>query len=110
MDRLAFSYYAMGHVHDRNFASEQRQRRALAYAGSTEVVEEREADKAALYGKGFYVVELDGDVATISPVSLESVRPFLTYRRTVETEEELERLRRQIESDVLGRSWLKPRS
>ncbi len=108
LDRIAFSYYAMGHVHDRNFASEQKQRRALAYAGSTEVVEEREADKVALYGKGFYVVELDGDVATISPVSLESVRPFLTYRRTVETEEELKRLRREIESDVLERDWLKP--
>ncbi|HDM92169.1 MAG TPA: DNA repair exonuclease [Candidatus Korarchaeota archaeon] len=108
LDRLAFSYYAMGHVHDRNFANEQRQRRALAYAGSTEIVEEREADKLALYGKGFYVVELEGDEALISPVSLKSVRPFLTYRRTVNTERELEDLQAKIESEVLRGNWSKP--
>ncbi len=108
LDRLAFSYYAMGHVHDRNFPRRAAHRRPIAYSGSLEVVEEREADKLAVYGKGFYVVELDGGEADISPVNLSSIRPFLVFRERVDDPRGLEELTSRIEREVGGRSWGKP--
>ncbi|RLG41164.1 MAG: hypothetical protein DRO01_03015 [Thermoproteota archaeon] len=108
LDRLAFSYYAMGHVHDRNFPRRTSQRRPIAYSGSLEVVEEREADKLEVYGKGFYVVELDGEEASISPVNLGSIRPFLVFRERVDSAEGLEELASRIEARVAGGTWAKP--
>lgn len=108
LDRLAFSYYAMGHVHDRNFPRKTTQRRPIAYSGSLEVVEEREADKLEVYGKGIYVVELEGGEARISPLNLRSIRPFFVFRERVDDPGRLERLADEIEGRVGGRAWDKP--
>ena len=80
------SYYAFGHLHSRikvRFGEGY-----LAYAGSTEIVRRDEIGSCKEKGKGFYLVDLEGDEVEIHEVDLD-IRPQIK----VEVEEkELEKV------------------
>jgi len=67
------TYYAFGHIHPRTI--EPFGGGYLAYAGSTEIMRRSEIQSWRNRGKGFYIVDLDGDFPDVQEISLESVRP-----------------------------------
>lgn len=71
----SFSYYAMGHLHDRHEARPDGLGGPLAYPGSTEV-----AIHEGITGhrKGFYEVDLSGDEASLSWIPLKT-RPHVSF-------------------------------
>ncbi|WP_290597207.1 MULTISPECIES: metallophosphoesterase family protein [unclassified Archaeoglobus] len=75
------TYYALGHLHSRIAA--RFGDGYLAYAGSTEIIRKDEISSWSKKGKGFYLVDLDGDEVTIHEVNLD-IRPQLE----VEVEED----------------------
>ncbi len=77
-----FDYYALGHIHRR--IQEDFGGGVLAYAGSTEMWRIDEYEDARRQGKGFYLVDLDGDCPEVAKVDLET-RGFV--RRQVKIEE-----------------------
>ena len=69
-----FDYYAFGHIHRRvikNFG-----KGILAYPGSIDVWRLDEVLDYKKQGKGFYIVDLDGDLPEIQKIDLEGVRVF----------------------------------
>ena len=80
MDELPrnFKYYAMGHLHNRVQASFGNG--MLAYSGSTEIIRSNEISEWEKYGKGFYIVDLDGSKVSIGEINLENVRPQLKVK------------------------------
>lgn len=100
----SFDYYALGHIHKRIIDDFGRGR--LAYAGSTEIWS---ADEVAGYrkkGKGFYMVDLDGDLPEVTPIDLELPREIIRETITEEevpaaTETLLERITALAEKPVL---------
>jgi len=68
-----FDYYALGHLHKRIKVSYGRG--ILAYSGSTEIVEMSEIEEYKKNGKGFYIVDLSGDVPDVQNVNLSCIRP-----------------------------------
>jgi len=66
------TYYAFGHLHSRFTVKFGRGH--LAYAGSTEILRRDEISSWSRRGKGFYLVDLDGDEAEIHEVNLD-IRP-----------------------------------
>jgi len=70
-----FSYYAMGHLHDRHEARPGGLGGPMAYPGSTEV-----AIHEGITGhkKGFYEVDLSGDGASLSWIGLDT-RPHVSF-------------------------------
>jgi len=80
MDELPrnFTYYAMGHLHNRIQASFSDG--ILAYSGSTEIIRSNEIDEWEKHGKGFYVADIESDKVRLREVNLESVRPQLKIK------------------------------
>ena len=70
-----FSYYAMGHLHDRHEARPAGLGGPMAYPGSTEV-----AIHEGITGhkKGFYEVDLSGGEASLSWIGLDT-RPHISF-------------------------------
>jgi DNA repair exonuclease SbcCD nuclease subunit len=66
------TYYALGHLHSRLTA--RFGEGYLAYAGSTEIIRRDEISSWSKRGKGFYLVDLDGDEAEIHEINLD-IRP-----------------------------------
>lgn len=68
-----FNYYAMGHLHKRIIVPYGEG--ILAYPGSTEIVEMSEIEEYEKNGKGFYLVDLSGDIPEIEKINLDHIRP-----------------------------------
>jgi DNA repair exonuclease SbcCD nuclease subunit len=68
-----FDYVAMGHLHQRIKASFGDGE--LAYPGSSEIISRTEIGSWQKNGKGFYIVDLEGDDVEIRDVNLECIRP-----------------------------------
>ena len=68
-----FDYVAMGHLHQRIKASFGEGE--LAYPGSSEIISRTEIGSWQKNGKGFYIVDLEGDDVEIRDVNLECIRP-----------------------------------
>jgi exonuclease SbcD len=68
-----FSYVAMGHLHARIKASFGRGE--LAYPGSSEIIRKDEISGWRKLGKGFYIVDLEGDDVGVRDVNLRCIRP-----------------------------------
>ena len=111
-----FDYYAMGHIHKRIVQDYGRGK--LAYPGSTEIWKIGEYEDYKNNGKGFYIVDMEGDTPGILQVNLETIRPFVKDSLNVsELESGIEKIRKNIQSfaenqgkpilylDVTGRSY-----
>jgi len=68
-----FSYVAMGHLHARIKASFGEGE--LAYPGSSEIIRKDEISGWRKLGKGFYIVDLEGDDVAVRDVNLKCIRP-----------------------------------
>ena len=68
-----FNYVAMGHLHMRIKASVGKGE--LAYPGSSEIISRAEIEGWKKKGKGFFIVDLDGDSVDVRDVNLECIRP-----------------------------------
>ncbi|MGA9387837.1 MAG: DNA repair exonuclease [Candidatus Bathyarchaeia archaeon] len=68
-----FCYVAMGHLHARIKASFGEGE--LAYPGSSEIIRKDEISGWRKLGKGFYIVDLEGDDVEVRDVNLECIRP-----------------------------------
>ena len=68
-----FSYVAMGHLHQRIKASLGEGE--LAYPGSSEIISRTEISSWQKSGKGFFIVDLEGDDVEVRDVNLECIRP-----------------------------------
>jgi len=66
------TYYALGHIHSR--VLERFGEGYLAYAGSIEIMGRDEVSQWSSKGKGFYIVDLDGDEPEVHEVNVD-VRP-----------------------------------
>ncbi len=98
---LGFDYVALGHVHDRTIPAGEVLRGPVVYAGSTEIVEEREIPRAKVNGKGFFSVEMEeGGEIRMEKWDLRSVRPFVLVRDDAESEGDLERIRERVLSEL----------
>ncbi len=73
-----FSYYAMGHVHARIVHDFGKGK--FAYPGSTELWSANEYADYKKNGKGFYMVDLGGDVPDVQPVTVELEREIMRER------------------------------
>ncbi len=93
------SYYAMGHFHGRREMTIGGG--VLAYAGSTEITRRDEIEEWKRNGKGFYIVDLSGDLPDVQPVNLD-VRP------QIEVKVRYEQLREEVESVVREHEGRKP--
>ncbi len=87
------NYYALGHLHSRR--KMRLGEGVLAYAGSTEITRRDEISDWKRNGKGFYLVDLSGDVPDVQEVNL-NVRPQL------EVEVNYERLEEEVGRVVAG--------
>jgi len=87
-----FDYYAMGHIHSRiieNFG-----RGKLAYPGSTELWNASEYQDYKSNGKGFYLVDLDGDEPAVQKVDLDLRREIIKEKISASSlERKLENLK-----------------
>ncbi|MDH5806581.1 MAG: exonuclease SbcCD subunit D [Candidatus Verstraetearchaeota archaeon] len=93
MDELPrnFKYYAMGHLHSRVQASFGNGE--LAYSGSTEIIRSTEIAEWEKRGKGFYIVDINGDNMRVEEVNLIKIRPqFRIKIDYANFDEELKRL------------------
>jgi DNA repair exonuclease SbcCD nuclease subunit len=73
-----FNYYAFGHIHERiidDFGNGK-----LAYPGSTEIWRIDEVAGYKKNGKGFYLVDLDGDSPSIQKIDLKLAREVIKKR------------------------------
>ncbi len=93
----SFNYCAFGHIHERvvdDFGEGK-----LAYPGSTEIWRSNELEGYKKNGKGFYLVDLGGDMPEIENINLELPREFIkeiiSYSRI---QEELSRIMQHIQS------------
>lgn len=68
-----FSYVAMGHLHQRIKASLGKGE--LAYPGSSEIISRTEIGGWKKNGKGFFIVDLEGDEIEVRDVNLGCIRP-----------------------------------
>lgn len=92
-----FNYYALGHIHDRlvdDYADGK-----LAYAGSTELWRFNEVEAYLKNGKGFYLVDLGGDIPEIEKIDLKLPRNFIKKSiKFNKLQEDLENLVKRIEA------------
>ncbi len=70
-----FDYVAMGHLHQRIKASFGKGE--LAYPGSSEIISKTEIGGWKKTGKGFYIVDVEGDDVQVRNVNLECIRSQL---------------------------------
>lgn len=68
-----FDYVAMGHLHQRIKASFGEGE--LAYPGSSEIISRSEIASWQKNGKGFCIVDIEGDDVDVRDVNLECIRP-----------------------------------
>jgi exonuclease SbcD len=68
-----FDYVAMGHLHQRTKASFGEGE--LAYPGSSEIISRSEIASWQKNGKGFFIVDIEGDGVNVRDVNLECIRP-----------------------------------
>ncbi|MDO5835909.1 MAG: exonuclease SbcCD subunit D [Methanobacterium sp.] len=71
----SFNYCAFGHIHERvvdDFGEGK-----LAYPGSTEIWRSNEVESYRKNGKGFYLVDISGDVPEIENIDLKLPREFV---------------------------------
>jgi len=73
-----FRYYAMGHLHARIKASYGQGE--LAYPGSSEIIRSDEIASWNKIGKGFYIVDINGEEVEVTGVNLERIRPQMEFR------------------------------
>ena len=91
----SFNYCAFGHIHERvidDFGEGK-----LAYPGSTEIWRSNEVEGYKKKGKGFYLVDISGDMPEIENINLKLPREFL--KETInfnKLQEELSRLTQYI--------------
>jgi DNA repair exonuclease SbcCD nuclease subunit len=74
------SYYALGHIHSRILTKFGKG--ILAYAGSTEINSRSDIPSWRKDGKGFFLVDLDGDEPKVQKVDL-NVRPQIDLELNV---------------------------
>jgi len=93
----SFNYCAFGHIHERvvdDFGEGK-----LAYPGSTEIWRSNELEGYKKNGKGFYLVDVSGDLPEIQNIDLELPREFIKeiipYNRL---EEEISQLKNHVAS------------
>lgn len=93
----SFNYCAFGHIHERvvdDFGEGK-----LAYPGSTEIWRSNELEGYKKNGKGFYLVDLSGDMPEIENIDLKLPREFIketiSYTKLLE---ELSRITQNISS------------
>ena len=71
----SFNYCAFGHIHERivdDFGEGK-----LAYPGSTEIWQSNEVEGYKKNGKGFYLVDIGGDLPEIEKIDIKLPREFL---------------------------------
>jgi exonuclease SbcD len=68
-----YSYYALGHEHDRRIFSVDGS--AAAYSGSIEIFSTAEIEGWSRSGKGFLLIDLSSDEPIVQEVNLSSIRP-----------------------------------
>ena len=91
-----FHYCAMGHLHTRIKASFGDGE--LAYPGSSEIIRRDEINGWKKVGKGFFVVDVEGDDVNVRDVNLDCIRPQIEAKLSYANfEKELESLVKQIE-------------
>ena len=73
-----FNYYAMGHLHARVRASHGSGE--LAYSGSTEIMRKKEIGEWEKHGKGFYVVDIEGERTSVREVNIGKIRPQISMK------------------------------
>lgn len=73
-----FSYYAIGHLHNRVRASHGVGE--LGYSGSTEILRKNEISGWEKAKKGFYVVDVDSDEVNVAEVNLDRIRPQIAKK------------------------------
>ena len=66
-----FDYVAMGHLHSRIKVSVGKGQ--LAYPGSSEIISKSEIVDWQKNGKGFFIVDLEGDEVDVQPVNLQCI-------------------------------------
>jgi len=74
----AFKYVAMGHIHKRWYTKEPI---PLAYPGSLEIIKTDEIEEWRKNGKGFYLVDLSGDLPDINPVNIDVTPQIIVESR-----------------------------
>lgn len=91
----SFNYCAFGHIHERvvdDFGEGK-----LAYPGSTEIWRSNEVEGYRKNGKGFYLVDISGDVPEIENIDLKLPREFV--KETIkysQLQDELSRINQYI--------------
>lgn len=91
----SFNYCAFGHIHERvvdDFGEGK-----LAYPGSTEVWRSNEVEGYRKNGKGFYLVDISGDIPEIENIDLKLPREFI--KETIkysQLQDELSRINQYI--------------
>ncbi|MEM2137147.1 MAG: DNA repair exonuclease [Candidatus Methanomethylicia archaeon] len=97
------SYYAMGHLHNRvvsRFGGG-----FLAYAGSTEIISKDEISSWVKDGKGFYIVDFDGDEPNIHKINL-TIRPQISYELDIPSKDMISGILKNIDGDLKNMSKL----
>jgi exonuclease SbcD len=90
-----FKYYAMGHLHTRIRASHGQGE--LAYPGSSEIMRSDEIVGWKKLGKGFYIVDVNGEEVNVTDVNLERIRPQIEVKlKYARFKEELENLLKSL--------------
>ncbi len=93
----SFNYCAFGHIHERvvdDFGEGK-----LAYPGSTEIWRSNEVEGYKKNGKGFYLVDISGDMPEIENINLHLPREFIKETiRFNNLQEELLRINQHIQS------------
>jgi DNA repair exonuclease SbcCD nuclease subunit len=93
----SFNYCAFGHIHERvvdDFGEGK-----LAYPGSTEIWRSNEVEGYRKNGKGFYLVDISGDIPEIENIDLKLPREFI--KETIkysQLQDELSRVNQYIRS------------
>jgi exonuclease SbcD len=92
-----FNYCAFGHIHERivdDFGEGK-----LVYPGSTEVWRSNELEGYKKNGKGFYLVDLDGDQPEIDKIDIKLPREFIKETiQYMELKDEIIRINKQIQT------------
>ena len=70
-----FDYYAMGHIH--NYINDDFGKGRLVYPGSTEVWKVSELEDYKKNGKGFVIVDLDGNKPSVERIKIDLPRQFV---------------------------------
>ena len=92
-----FNYCAMGHIHER--IVDDLGEGKLAYPGSTEIWRSNEVEGYKKNGKGFYLVDMSGDLPEIEKIDLELPREFIKENiHFHELEESVTRIKTYIQT------------